>query len=213
MAKNHPYKVYGAKTSGAAMIEMALAEAKAPFERVSTRLGKGGKHTDRFFEKNPTGKLPALETPSGEVLTESAAILISLAERHRSARLLPDRNPQARASALRWLVYVASEIYPMIEIRDYPKRFVASDVERRVILDRSQQRIRRRWLNVEAAISGTPWLLPNGLSIADLSIATVSRWSVGKRWRRQHCPKIEALTSAVAARELAGPVWRYHFEE
>ena len=204
-------RLYGTLRSGAAMVEMVLAETELDYEFVTTELGKGAKADDPFFAKNPTGKLPALETDTGEMLTESAAILITLAERCPEADLLPVRDPQARATALRWLIYVAGEIYPMIEIRDYPERFVAAEAEREVILARSGERVRRRWLDVEAAISGDPWMLAGGFSVVDLSIATVSRWSTGQRWRREHCPKIEALTAAVAERPLAGAVWQRHF--
>ena len=85
------------------MVEMALAEVGANYEFVTTGLGKGNKQNDPFTSVNPTGKLPALQTPEGDILTESAAILITLAERHQDAKLLPSaRNKKQRAAAIRW---------------------------------------------------------------------------------------------------------------
>lgn len=206
------YRLFGARGSGAAMIEMALAEAGAPYEFVSTGLGKGGRDGDSFLRVNPTGKVPALQTPEGDVLTESAAILVTLAERHSDAKLIPGaRARRQRATAVRWLVYIAAEIYSMIEIEDYPQRFVSAESAQKDLREHVRERIRRRWLAVESALAGNPWLLKSGFSVADLSIATVSRWTVGKRWRKQNTPGIEALAAAVAGRRAAGPVWHRHF--
>ena len=206
------YKLYGTRGSGAAMVEMALAEAGAEYEFIATGLGKGGKEEDRFFAINPTGKLPALETPDGQVLTESAAILMTIADRHRDAKLLPDtRRKRERAEALRWLVFVAAEIYPMIELWDYPLRFVPDKAAAKPFKEHVRARLYRRWLTVEDALAGEPWLLESGFCATDLAIATVSRWTVGKRWRKQHTPGLDAITRAIAGREKAGPVLVRHF--
>ena len=192
------------------MVELALAEIGADYEFVSTGLGKGAKDSDAFLAVNPTGKLPALRTPDGEVLTESAAILLTLADRHPAAGLLPRRRGPARAKAIRWTVFVAAEIYPMIEIVDYPERFV-DKTGAKTLKDRARYRIRRRWMTVESAIVGDPWLDTLGPSTADLAIANVSRWSTGKRWRTQNCPSVDAIAAAFSRRESTRDVWSWHF--
>jgi GST-like protein len=108
-------------------------------------------------------------------------------------------------------VYVSAEIYPMIEIWDYPLRFASNSEEGKTLKDRARERIRQRWLAVEQAIDGEPWLVKSGFSIADLSMATVSRWTVGEKWRRMHVPKIDAIATAVSERQRAGAVWHRHF--
>ncbi len=195
------------------MIELALAQIGADYELVRTSLGKGAKDSDAYLAINPTGKLPALVTPEGEILTESAAILMTLADRHPLAGLLPQRRGPARAKAIRWTIFVAAEIYPMIEIVDYPERFVDEAAAKKTVRERARSRIRHRWLAVESAISGDPWLDAHGPSTGDLAIAIVSRWSTGKRWRRSSCPRIEAMASALARDERTRDVWESHFKE
>lgn len=204
------YRLYGAKRSGAVMVELALAEIGVEYEFVQTRLGKGAKDSDPYLVVNPTGKLPALETPDGEILTESAAILLTLAERHPAAGLLPRRRGRARAKAVRWTVFVAAEIYPMIEIVDYPERFVEKEATR-ALRERARTRIRDRWLAVESAISGDPWLDVRGPSIADLAIANVSQWSIGKRWRQTNCQAIDQIATALSRRDNTRSIWELHF--
>jgi glutathione S-transferase len=109
-------------------------------------------------------------------------------------------------------VFVATEIYPMIEIVDYPERF-ADKAGAKTLRERARARIRQRWLTVESAITGTPWMASRGLTTADLAIANVSRWSTGQRWRKANCPGIEAIADALANRESTRAVWHAHFGE
>jgi len=205
------YRLYGDKSSGASMVEAALAEIGEPFEVVPIELTKNTQRGAEYLALNPTGKIPALCDGRERLLTESAAILIALAEWHPEARLLPPPGSFARADAIRWLVHINTEMYPMIEIRDYPARFVEGEAAGKALAQRAIERLRERWLGVERAIAGAPWLLADGFSIADLAIGCVSRWAVGKDWRAENCPKIEALNAAIFARPRAGPVWKRHF--
>lgn len=204
------YRLFGAIGSGAAMVELALAEAGVDYEFVKVALGKGAKDADAYLQINPTGKVPALQTPEGGILTESAAILLTLADRHPKAGLLPRRRGPARALVVQWTVFVVSEVYPMIEFVDYPERLVAPSAGR-ALRERGRERIRRRWVAVEAAIAGRPWLAGQGPTVADLAIAVVSRWSTGNRWRRANCPRIEAVAEALSSRPGTRSVWRKHF--
>jgi GST-like protein len=103
-----------------------------------------------------------------------------------------------------------SEIYPMVEISDYPERFM-DGAAAEALRHAARERARQRFLILERAISGTPWLLPSGFSAADLHAANLTRWAVGKEWRAENCPKIEKLAAAVAAHDKVAPVWRRHF--
>ena len=67
--------------------------------------------------------VPALFIDSGPVITESVAILLTLDERHPEAGLLPPKGSIRRAQCLPWLLFAATEIYPLVEINDYPERF------------------------------------------------------------------------------------------
>ncbi len=205
------YTLFGAKRSGSAMVEAALAETGAPYEVTAVNLETDEQRGPAYRKLNPTGKIPALVLPSGAVMSESAAMLITLAERHPEAHLLPTMGSDERAQALRWLVTIVAEIYPMIEIRDYPKRFAIGEKNEETIINVARNRARERWLALEAAVAGSPWLLPTGFSITDLAIANVSRWTIGKDWRMANLPKIEAIDAAILARPKAGKVWANHF--
>ena len=58
-------------------------------------------------------------------MTESAAILIHLADAHPEARLAPAVGDPRRAQYLRWMAYVSSSIYSLFWIKGDPMRIAA----------------------------------------------------------------------------------------
>ena len=208
------YVLYGDKRSGSAAVELALAEIGAEVELRTTSLDEEVQRSDAYRAINAQRKLPTLLTPEGEVLTESAAILIVLEERHPEAALLPRGGPE-RAQALRWLLFIATELYPLVEIIDYPERFMPArpspDSDAR---DALRERIREMWktrlLRLEAAASA-PWFLGETFSMIDLYLAVVSQWAQVDAWRSEHAPRLTAIAAGVAERARCRPVWRRHF--
>ncbi len=206
------YILYGDKGSGAFSAEAVLAETGAPYEFNIISLEKNEQREPSFLAINPSGKMPALRLPEGQIVTESLAILLTLADHFPNARLLPPQAGPARTQAYRWLAFMASEIYPMVEISDYPDRFVAKD-EAKALRQKARERIRERLLIVERMCDG-PWFLPSGFSIVDIYAAMFSRWrgSIGADWLKEgHIPKLETLAQAVSKRPAIAPVWQRHF--
>jgi glutathione S-transferase len=204
------YTIFGDKGSGAFSAEAALAEADAPYEFRTISLEKNEQRQPAFLAINPSGKMPALRLPEGDIVTESAAILLTIADHFPNARLLPPQGSSQRAQGYRWLAFMASEIYPMVEIADYPERFAPEGDEAKALRLKVRERIRERVLIVERMIAG-PWLLPNGFSVCDIYAAMFSRWSIGNEWREQNIPRLSALARSVSERTRIAPVWKKHF--
>jgi GST-like protein len=210
------YQLYGEDGSGSGIVELALVQIGAPYQLHHVSLGAEQQRGSAYTKLNRQRKLPTLVTPSGEVLTESAAIVLVLDERHPEAALFPATGTPERAQALRWLLFLAAELYPLVEIIDYPDRFAPEstlEAGTAPALREVARRIwRERWLHVERAISGTPWLLASGRSWTDVYLAVLSRWAQGDKWRPARLPKVEAIASAISRDERIGAVWRRHHE-
>lgn len=202
------YIVYGEPYSGSFMVEAALAEAGQTYDIFD--IDFSGSVPDSYRAINPSAKIPALRFPDGTFITQSAAILLALAETHPQARLLPPPGHPDRRAALHWLVFVVSEIYPLVEFFDYPHRFVPDEVDEAGVKERTRERIRERWLIVESASAGQGSFLPSGFSVLDLMVAMVSDWIVGAGWRAAQCPKIEAIHRAILKRPAMKAVWDRH---
>jgi GST-like protein len=207
------YTIFGELKSGAFSAEAALAEAGAPYKFHPVSLEKNEQRAPEFLIINPSGKIPALRLPEGEVITESAAILLTVADRFPNAQLLPPPTSAARAQTYRWLAFMASEIYPMVEVSDYPERFAPEGAEAERLRQKARERIRERLLIVER-FAAVPWFLVSGFSILDIYASMFTRWggSIGREWLAEgHIPKLEAISAAVASRAAIAPVWARHF--
>jgi GST-like protein len=206
------YTLWGEPNSGSFMIEAALAEASEPVELVDMDLDKNEQHQSNYLAVNPSGKIPALRFPDGETMTQSAAILISLAETLPSARLLPPIGAPDRRHALRWLIQIVSEIYPLIEVSDYPFRFGPPETSEVGMRSQVRTRIRERWRVVENAAADGGTFLLSGFSAIDLAITVITRWQIGAEWLAKECPKLDRIAKVTAMREKVEPVWKRHFE-
>jgi GST-like protein len=204
------YRLYGDLGSGAFSAEAALAEVGAPYEFELISLDKNEQKAPQFLSLNPSGKIPALRLPAGEIVTESLAILLTLADHFPHSGLLPAQAGPGRANAYRWLAFMASEIYPFVEIVDYPERFVPEGGSADALREVARGRVRERLLLIERVSAG-PYLLAGGFSLLDIYAAMFSRWSVGKDWRRVNLPRLTALADVVSKRPAIAPVWSRHF--
>ena len=115
-----------------------------------------------------------------------------------------------RSQALRWLIFVSAELYPIVEIIDYPHRFTTPESDTDVVLETAINIWRTRWLVMEDHIDGD-FLLGSECCITDFYIAVVSRWAGQGKWRPDNIPKIENITELVSQRELCKAVWARHF--
>ena len=203
------YIIHGAPGSGSGIVEAACAEIGVEYE-VRDLDARNDEHLGEAYAAiNPHRKMPTLEVEDGEIVTESVAILLTLDERHRDVGLLPPPVSKDRAQALRWMLFLATEMYPFVEMIDYPGRFADSADGAEAIRGRAEGVLRQRWRILEANVTGSPYCVPSGFSATDLYIAKFSVW-LDEAWRREHLPKIDALTSAVLARPALAAVWARH---
>src|SRR4051812_4279668 len=118
----NPYIIYGAPGSGSVPIEAALTLAGAPYEVIGEDLVRPVACNPAANALNPLHQVPVLALPCGEVMTESAAILIYLADKHPQAGLAPALDDKRRAAFLRWMTYVSTAIYGLAWVRADPMR-------------------------------------------------------------------------------------------
>jgi len=207
------YTLWGEPDSGSFMIEAALAEVGQPVNLVDIDLTNDEQHHAQYLAINPLGKIPALRFEDGTTIVQSAAILLALSEEHPEAHLMPAIDAPDRRHALRWLIHVAAEIYPLIEVYDYPLRFAPPETSDTAMRSRVRHRIRERWLFVEQAACAEGSFLLSGFSAIDLAIAVISNWAIGGEWRSKECPKLTRIAETVSRRPAVAPVWHRHYSD
>jgi GST-like protein len=209
-----PFVVFGARTSGSVPVEAALMLAGAQYEVVEAAVWEGDDERAKVAGVNPLGQIPALVLPSGEVLTESAAILMWIAEAFPEARLAPPPGDPMRAAYLRWMVYVPAAIYALYWIRDDPYRVVADEAGKALILERTLERIAECWRIMDAEISPGRYLLGDELSVLDLYVAVTSRWGPRRARFHRDAPRMSPVVRRVDTDPRLADFWsrRFPFE-
>ncbi|WP_027997892.1 glutathione S-transferase family protein [Sinorhizobium arboris] len=101
-------KLYGMGPTRSLRALWALRELDAEFEFVPVNLPAGENRHPDFLRLNPAGKLPVL-VDGDFVLTESAAIVMYLAEKYGAKGLMP-ADLKERAQAYRWSLFAVTEL-------------------------------------------------------------------------------------------------------
>src|SRR5262245_20550212 len=105
------YTLYSHDGSGGFAVEAALVKAGASHKLVSVDTGKGEQNKPEFVAINPMRQVPALTLPDGTVMTESAAIVVHLAHAFPDKGLAPKPATPAHARFLRWMFFMAANLY------------------------------------------------------------------------------------------------------
>lgn len=199
-----PFVVHGAKGTGSVAVEAALTLLELPY-----RLEE---EPDR--QVDPLGQVPALILPSGGLMTESAAILIWLAEEHPARQLSPPIGDAARPAFLRWMAFVSAAIYSLYWIRDDPSRLTADAAHEATILERTAERITRCWTVMDDGLSPGRFLLGDRLTVLDLYVAVVSRWRPRRNRFYEVAPRMAEAVRRVDADPRLAALWadRFPFE-
>lgn len=207
--------VYGAAGSGSVPVEAALTLMGAPFRVIEAPTWEGEAQRDKVAGANPMRQIPALTTPEGETLTESAAILIWLTERFPEAGLAPQPGDPRRGQFLRWMSFVPAAVYSMYWVRDDPARLVGEDAAAQAqVLERTAARIAHCWSVMETQLTPGRFLLGDGLTVLDLYVAVVSRWRPLRPRFHAVAPRMGEVVRRVDALPALQPFWtrRFPFE-
>jgi len=214
---NNSLTVYGALGSGSVPVEAALTLIGLDHEVIE---GATWEHDPKVLERvrqvNPLVQIPALVLPGGEILTESGAILIWLADNHPEAKLGPAVGDPMRGQFLRWMTFIPASIYSLFWVRDVPSRLGGPDPEVQArIKAATAERIADCWAMMDSQIGPAgDWLLGDEISVLDLYVAVVSRWGPGRNRFYREAPKMTPIVKRVDADPRLKAFWaeRFPFE-
>ena len=205
------YTLYGTDDSGSCMIEIALPRCAVPWHRVDASSWQDGEGSAALARINPLKQIPTLVTPDGQVLTESAAILIHLGLEFPAANLLAGN----RGQILRGLVYIAANCYSAIGIIDYPQRWLgnADEAAQAQLISGTRHYLHQAWRVFADQFADqlfAPDQQPNALGIM---AAAVSRWDAAREALQASRPAFAQSLARVDADPLVAPVFARHWPQ
>ncbi|MCE4555604.1 glutathione S-transferase family protein [Roseateles cellulosilyticus] len=182
--------VYAFATPNSLKVPIALEELGLDYVLHAVDIKRGEQRAPQFLALNPNGKVPVLVESGAEgraVLTESAAILVHLAETHDA--LLPSTG-MARARVFEQLFFHASAVSPAYGQAGFFKRLAAEPQP--LALQRFEAEARRVTGLLDATLARHPFVAGDAYSIADIA-------HFGWIWRHQFPGLDLADTPHVAA--------------
>ncbi|SFG85065.1 GST-like protein [Duganella sp. CF458] len=197
MAREPEIVLYGAAASGSVAVEAAVTLLGTPFQLIEGETWSSEAARMRVGGQNAMRQVLTLVLPSGEIVTECAAILLWLADAHPDANLAPGSNDPLRAQFLRWMFFVSSAIYSLHWIKPDVSRIGAPQSARDEIVNSVHERIAFCWRVMEAQLSPSGYLLGDTLSVLDLYVAVISRFGPWRERFYQEAPNMTPVIKRV----------------
>lgn len=172
---------------------IALYEAGAAptFTEVDLKT-KRTRDGEDYLAVHPLGLVPVLRTDAGELLSENAAVLQYVADRHPAAGLAPAGGLE-RARLQEWLSFVGTELHKALFFN-----LLGSEVPDAVkahALERAQPRL----AHVDRHLTGREFLLER-FSVADAYLFTTLVWTAVTPVELARWPGLAAFFVRVRAR-------------
>ncbi|MCE4557502.1 glutathione S-transferase family protein [Roseateles cellulosilyticus] len=208
-----PLTLYGAADSGAVAVEAALTLLSLPYTLIEGATWAEEAARDRVATSNPMRQIPTLVMPDGEVMTESAAILIYLADLDPAATLAPAPTAPLRRQFLRWMLYVSSAIYALHWIKPDVSRIGAPPAFRDAVVDAVHERIAFCWANMDEQLNPGDYLLGDELTVLDLYVAVVSRFGPWRERFYEVAPRMTPVVHRVDSDPRLVGLWQQRFTE
>jgi glutathione S-transferase len=170
------YTLYYSPGAASLTVHWMLIELGVAFEARLVDIDTGAQRSPEYLRMNPAGRVPTLVV-DGVSRTESAALLMLLAERHPDKALAPSPGSASRADWLEMMVYLANTLLPAM--RDW--FYAAKDGDPAgadAVTALARRRIEGAWDRLDSHVSdGRTHLVGGRLSTADLLAVMLMRWS------------------------------------
>jgi glutathione S-transferase len=202
-----PYKLYWRAGSGSLVADAALAMVGVSYETIEVAAEREALLTPQFLAVNPLAQIPVVVMPDGTILTETAAIQITLDELHPQAMLLPPRGTKDRIAALRWLMIMATGVYPAAIRYYYSSRYTTDPAETAIaaVQAAAAADLDRIFGVILPAIEG-PFILGKTMTIVDVYLAMLGDWHPAVT----STPEFRTLREAVLAHPGISAAWDRH---
>ncbi len=207
------YKLFWAKSMGSMVAEVLFEEIGIEYEKVSIDVEKAENRSAEFLAINPLGQIPTLVLPDGTVMTESAAMVLQITDRHPEAKLAPPAGSPEGARFQRWLLFMATTIYPAEQRLFYADR-VTTDASAVAGIEACARTDMDSYFAIlNDALDPGPYLLGESFSAVDVYLWMFVKWHPDMTQLLADNPRIARLVELVEARPSVAKVWAENRED
>jgi glutathione S-transferase len=207
------YKLYWARGSGAMAPQALFEEIGAEYEKIVIDFEKQEHKSEEFLSVNPMGQIPALVLPDGTLMTETAAMLVQIVDRHPELKLAPLAGSAERARFSRWLFFLASNVYPTTLRFYYSERYSTDPGAAEGIKAAAAEDLDDQFEILDAALDPGPYLLGETYSAVDIMLWMLVQWHPDPTRLFEKAPRVMKTAELVRERPAIARTWREHEED
>jgi glutathione S-transferase len=201
------YTLYCRNTAGSMAPEALLAVCGADYKVIVLERKPDGSFEEFFHRINPKAEVPTLVLPDDSIMTESAAMMIHIADLHPEAGMSPAIGTPERARFLRWQVYLATTLY-MSDLRlFYPHRYTSQPGETDGIKARALEMMMEEFAIYADALGEGPFILGKRMCAADIYAAMLCTWAPDTAALFDVHPRLRRMYEAVLENGAVKNVW------
>ncbi len=202
-------KLYARKGAGSDAVEALLAVANVRHAVEYLVKGSDGYNPPEFRQINPRGEVPTLVLADGSVVTESAAIMIYLADMYPAAKMAPALSSPLRPAYLRWMLFLAAASYIDALLSSYPHRYSADLSAAPGIKAQALLAADRDYSILSNAVGDGPFVLGNTMSAVDIYAAMLISWADNVPDLLARHANLRTLCTQVMAVPAIAKVWSH----
>lgn len=200
------YTLYFAPDNASLIVRIVLEELGVAYNTWLVDRAAREQDSEAYRKLNPNGLIPVCII-DGEPVFETAAIVLSLADRHGA--LAPPVDDPVRPMFLKWLFFLSNTVHSDLRLMFYPAQYVGPDSEAQAPLDRlTRERLRRHFALLEEHYEKQtgPYLLGETPTVVDIYLGLCLRWPqlypTGDQgvFRQDECPALSRMASALQQR-------------
>ena len=153
-----------------------LEEIGVPYEPVLVSIPEGKTRSPEFLAINPKGRVPALLTVEGEILTEVPAISVYIAEQSPGLKLLPQGGlPLARC--LEWFNWLSGTVHTSAFGTWWrTQRFLDDEKQFPPLREKGRRNILEHFAAIEGRLTDRSWAVGNAYTAVDSYLLVFFRW-------------------------------------
>ena len=194
------YTLYYVPGAASMSAHMTLIEIGAPFRLERVDFEHQGQRSEAYLRLNPMGQVPTLVIDD-QPYTESAAILMMMADRHPDAGLAPQPGTAERNEWYQWLVFMSNALGANFRNWFYPQDLGSAD-HPPAVRAALQARIEGVWIRLDNHLATRgPYLLGDQVSAADVQLIMHMRWSRNMPRSALDWPALRQFATLLRGRE------------
>lgn len=163
-----------------------------------TVVRRGHNHDPEYAAVNPLGTVPALVTASGQLIVESVAVLLHIADAIPQARLAPPAGEADRDRVHTLLSVMVTAGHTAFQMLWRSERFADTDEGRAAVQRMCELRIGGLFERLEREIRGTGYLVGELPTVADMYLYVLGRWGLRLERPTSRYPGLWAFTERMA---------------